>query len=221
MLPELTSSPSSALGMVRVSNKLVQLLDFKSRGLSNRQIADMMQESYPNIMRLQNSEKFQKMWAKACENAATEVKDRLVALSTVAVDTVGDMMHVSQPARVRLSAAQDVLDRTGHGVKREQANSFQVRLEADQINVILSVARELGARPVASLDAGHVQRKLVLPSKGSAGPQQTGEPAAQADVRPPPAGPVPKDPDASASWFLQNYDWSRGVADMAPDSGPQ
>lgn len=207
----------SDLERVSVSNRLVRLLALKSSGLSNRQIADMMQTSYPGVLQLQRSEKFQKMWAKACENAASEVKDRLSALSVHAVDTVDEMMRPPNPARVRLNAAQDVLDRAGFGVKREQVNQFQVRIESEQMNVILGVARELGARPTALVDAGHVQRKPVLPRESSAGTEQVGEPAAQADVRPPPADSLPKDPDAGSAWFLQNYDWSRGISDLEAD----
>lgn len=153
----------STVPLVSISPKLLRLMELMVKGLSDATIAEDLNTTVYNVRCMQETPKFQKMWHRMVETTQLEVKRRLQAISVKAVDTVVDVMQPQHPARVRLAAAQDVLDRTGFGVRKEQVNQFQVNIAAETLNMAFAAAREAGLQtpyaqaPIKAqpIDAGH------------------------------------------------------------------
>lgn len=118
-------------------NRLVQL--YLMGSYSNRQISDILGVNYQTVGRMLKEPKVKDM----LENYTSEENDiinaKLKALRDRATDTLSDLLN-SDEDNVRLQTAKVILDKTGHGDKREIEQTVNVSYEQRLTQVLEGVS---------------------------------------------------------------------------------
>lgn len=138
-----TTSLAEKKEYTRISKKKVMRTRFAQlyvTGMySNRQIADMLCVSLNTIYKLLREKDVKEM----IENYQGEEKDiidaKLKALREQATETLFDLL-TSEEDSVRLQTAKTILDKTGHGDKKEQTTNVNISYEERLKGVIEGVS---------------------------------------------------------------------------------
>ena len=109
-----------------VKNRLAQL--YVTGVYSNRQIADILCVSTNTVSRLLRDEEVRQA-IEVYQNSEKELIDaKLKSLRERATDTMSDLLN-SDDDSVRLQTAKAILDKTGHGDKKEINNNVNITYE--------------------------------------------------------------------------------------------
>src|SRR5262245_52377592 len=124
--------------------RLVRLVELKLLGTPRAQIAQELGVHETRVWQLTQTPLYKQLWDEAVGKAKQAVTEKLVARAEDAADTVYHLMQRGQHERVRLLAAQDLLDRAGFGTKRDATPGVVVHIDGNTVKLMVGVARELG-----------------------------------------------------------------------------
>lgn len=130
---------------VKMSDRHHRIMRLHLLGYSGREIAVMlgMSESRVSIVLNSNLGRCQAAIMRAeADTSAIETARRIREVAPKALQVIEDILaDDSVPSSVRLRAAQDALDRAGHGaVKKLDVRSTSVSLSSDELEDIKSAA---------------------------------------------------------------------------------
>lgn len=124
----------------RVSNNKIiktRVAQLYVTGMYNRrQISDMLCISYNTVCKILKQEQVIDMIEKYQEEEKPLIDAKLKALREQATDTLSDLLN-SDEDNVRLQTAKVILDKTGHGDKKEQTTNINVSYE-ERLNSVIS-----------------------------------------------------------------------------------
>ena len=118
-------------------NRLVQL--YLMGSYSNRQISDILGVSYQTVGRMLKEPKVKDMLENYTSEENEIINAKLKALRDRATDTLSDLLN-SDEDNVRLQTAKVILDKTGHGDKREVEQTVNVSYEQRLTQVLEGVS---------------------------------------------------------------------------------
>lgn len=120
-----------------IRTRLVQLY---SMGVySNKQIADMLGISYVTVGRMLKEEEVVKALNEYQEEEKQVIDAKLRSLRERATDTLSELLD-SDEDNVRLQTAKVILDKTGHGDKKEVEQNINISYEERLNNVLEGVS---------------------------------------------------------------------------------
>lgn len=109
-----------------MKNRLLHL--FSSGLYSNREIAKMLCISSATVTKYLKREDVQDMLHEMQMNESKYINSKLYALRDRAVDTLGELMDCNNE-QVALSAAKEILDKTGHGSIQKTESNINITYE--------------------------------------------------------------------------------------------
>ena len=118
-------------------NRLVQL--YLMGSYSNRQISDILGVNYQTVGRMLKEPKVKDMLENYTSEENEIINAKLKALRDRATDTLSDLLN-SDEDNVRLQTAKVILDKTGHGDKREVEQTVNVSYEQRLTQVLEGVS---------------------------------------------------------------------------------
>ena len=120
-----------------IRNRLVQLY---SMGVySNRQIADILGVSYGTVVRILKEPDVKQKLIEYADEEKDVIDAKLKALRERATDTLSDLLYSDEDS-VRLQTAKVILDKTGHGDKKEVEQNINVSYEQRLTQVLEGVS---------------------------------------------------------------------------------
>ena len=120
-----------------IRNRLVQLY---SMGVySNRQIADILGVSYGTVVRILKEPDVKQKLVEYADEEKDVIDAKLKALRERATDTLSDLLYSDEDS-VRLQTAKVILDKTGHGDKKELEQNINVSYEQRLTQVLEGVS---------------------------------------------------------------------------------
>ena len=118
-------------------NRLVQL--YLMGSYSNRQISDILGVNYQTVGRMLKEPKVKDMLENYTSEENEIINAKLKSLRDRATDTLSDLLN-SDEDNVRLQTAKVILDKTGHGDKREVEQTVNVSYEQRLTQVLEGVS---------------------------------------------------------------------------------
>lgn len=118
-------------------NRLVQL--YLMGSYSNRQISDILGVNYQTVGRMLKEPKVKQMLEDYTSEENDIISAKLKSLRDRATDTLSDLLN-SDEDNVRLQTAKVILDKTGHGDKREIEQTVNVSYEQRLTQVLEGVS---------------------------------------------------------------------------------
>ena len=120
-----------------IRNRLIQLY---SMGVySNRQIADILGVSYGTVIRILKEPDVKQKLVEYADEEKDIIDTKLKALRERATDTLSDLLYSDEDS-VRLQTAKVILDKTGHGDKKEVEQNINVSYEQRLTQVLEGVS---------------------------------------------------------------------------------
>jgi hypothetical protein len=170
---------SSAEAVVREA----LILDRRLNGSSIGDIAREFQISVAQTMAIMRSATYMAMARDTVESALALVRERFVLRAEAASTQVDNLMLRGENDRVKLAAAQDILDRADatNAVKKGGDNAnVTIHINGGDLNLILETAQQLGTGHAPRVLEAIVQRQPVLPDPGDSWQEQADAILAQA-----------------------------------------
>lgn len=122
---------------VIIRNRLVQL--YLMGTYNNRQISDILGVNYQTVGRMLKEPKVKEMLIDYTNEEKEVIDAKLKALRDRATDTLSDLLSSDEDS-VRLQTAKVILDKTGHGDKREVEQTVNISYEQRLSNVLNNVS---------------------------------------------------------------------------------
>lgn len=120
-----------------IRNRLVQL--YSLGAYSNRQIADILGVSYGTVIRILKEPDIKQKLIEYADEEKDVIDAKLKALRERATDTLSDLLYSDEDS-VRLQTAKVILDKTGHGDKKEVEQNINVSYEQRLTQVLEGVS---------------------------------------------------------------------------------
>lgn len=155
-------------------NPLVpQIVELTLQGLARNEIAAKLEIHPTRVWQLRQTPEYRTLYEGAIADTMTEVRESFKLRAKQAADQIYMLSQRAESEKVKLSASQDVLDRTGEfNVKREVGVSFDVKLDAAAVGLFLEAARELGPGSATPILERYREVIPVLPHEGDPGALQ-------------------------------------------------
>ena len=120
-----------------IRNRLIQL--YSLGAYSNRQIADILGVSYGTVIRILKEPDIKQKLIEYADEEKDVIDAKLKALRERATDTLSDLLYSDEDS-VRLQTAKVILDKTGHGDKKEVEQNINVSYEQRLTQVLEGVS---------------------------------------------------------------------------------